>query len=279
MKILGTVGKVAIGLGIVGLGVLAGLKVRDEQRVDAVWRQLERSPTSGETFREEMVAGLPDPARRYFLHAIRPGTPLATRMYWGYTGEIRPGKTMPWLSLSAEQIIVKERGFVWKATAGKGPLFLTGADYYLDGEGRMRIALLGLLPVVNASGPDLSKSALARLQMESMALPSALLPGPNVRIEEVDANRFRALMTLHGETTPLTLAVDQAGRVTEFALPRWGDLTDDGSFRYIPYGGFTDEERSFGGYTIPSRLRAGWWFGTDQYLEVIKLRLDWAQLV
>lgn len=278
MRILGVIGKAVLGLGIGGLSVLAGIRALDDRHVDSLWRFLAEAEGTREPFREEMVAGLPAPARRYFLHAIRPGTPLASKLIWAYHGEIRPNTAMPWLSLTAEQIVVKERGFVWKARASKGPLVLTAADHYLDGEGRMRIALFGLVPVVNATGPDLSRSALARLLVESIALPAALLPGPRVEIEGIDERRFAAKLSLQGERTPLTLTVDETGRLKEFVMQRWGDLTDDRSFRYIPYGGFVDEERSFDGYTIPSRLRIGWWFGTDRYQEAIRLRLDWAVL-
>ena len=109
----------------------------------------------------------------------------ALGLCWGDSA----GQDMPWLSMEAEQVLVAQRGFVWKARASKGPLVMTAADYYLDEEGRMRIALYGLVPVVNATGPDLSRSALGRLLVEGLALPSALLPGPNVAIEPVDDSR------------------------------------------------------------------------------------------
>ncbi|MEX0822043.1 MAG: hypothetical protein WD021_07845 [Rhodothermales bacterium] len=32
-----------------------------------------------------------------------------------------------------------------------------------------------------------------------------------------------------------------------------------------PYGFEVEEERTFGGYTIPSRIRGGWWYGTDRF--------------
>jgi hypothetical protein len=224
-----------------------------------------------------MVAALPDPARRYFLHAIRPGTPLAARLHWYYTGAILPGKGMPWLSLEAEQVVAKERGFAWKAKARLGPLAVDGDDYYLDGTSRMKIALFGLFPVVNSSGPDIAKSALGRLLVESFALPAALLPGPHVQVEGIDPSRFRVIVTLHGETTPLVVTVDQEGRVKEFVMQRWGNQTPDGSFQFIPYGFTADAEKSFGGYTIPSHLHVGWWFGTKQYLEVVRLNLEWAR--
>ena len=270
--------KALAALGAGGLAALVAVKVRDDRHVDEVWRSLEQSGTVGELFSEEMVSNLPDPARRYFLHAIRPGTPLSPRVHFGYHGSMKPGRQMPWMSLTVEQIVAKERGFVWKARARSGPLVLTAADHYLDGSGRMRISLFGLVPVVNATGSDLSRSALGRLLIESLLLPSSLLPGPNVQIEGIDESRFKATVKLHGETTSLTLTVDPEGRLKEIVMNRWGNLTDDGSYRYIPYGATMAEEAAFGGYTIPSWISVGWWYGTDRYEEAIRLELDWAEM-
>ncbi len=278
MSAFGTVGKAVAALGMGALAALVAVKVRDDRHVDEIWRSLEQSGTTGELFSEGMVSALPDPARRYFLHAIRPGTPLAPRVHVGYHGSMKPGRQMPWMSLAVEQIVAKERGFVWKATARSGPLILTAADRFLDGNGRMRIALFGLIPVVNATGPDLSRSALGRLLIESLLLPSTLLPGPNVQIEGIDESRFKATVRLHGEATPLTLTVDPEGRLKEIAMNRWGNLTEEGSYQYIPYGATIAEEATFGGYTVPSWISVGWWYGTDRYEEAIRLELDWAEM-
>lgn len=275
---LRTVGKAALALSAGAVGVLAGNKFRDARYVEGIWQSLDQAGSSGELFTEEMVSALPAVARRYFLHAIQPGAPLASRLHWRYTGRMKPGKDLPWMALGAEQLLAKDWGFVWKARAWKGPLILTATDHYLAGGGRMRIALFGLVPVVNAAGPDLSKSALGRFVAESPALPPALLPGPHVQIDGIDESHFRATVRLHGETTPLTLRVDQAGQLEEIVLPRWGNLTPDGSYGYIPYGATALEERTFGAYTIPSRMAGGWWYGTEQYLEVVRLSVDWAEL-
>ncbi len=278
MSVLSTIGRTAVVFGAGGLGILAIQKLRDDRYVDGIWRYLEQLPGAGKPFSADMVADLPDPARRFFLHALQPGTHLAFKLHWRYTGELKGGRGMPWMSLKAEQIVVIDRGFVWKAKANKGPLILTAADHYLDGEGRMRISLFGLFPVVNATGPDLSRSALGRLLIESAVLPSSLLPSPNVKIEGIDHFHFRATMSLHGETTPITLTVDEDGRLKEIVMQRWGNQTEDGSFRYIPYGATVLEERTFGGYTIPSRLAVGWWYGTDRYEEVVRANVEWAKL-
>lgn len=272
--------KATIGLGMGALGTLGALKVRDDRYVASIWRSLEEiARGSGETFGLEMVEGLPEPARRYFLHAIRLGTPLASGFHWRYHGSLRTGRDAPWMNLRADQLLVRDRGFVWKARVTRGPLLMTGADHYLDGDSRMRIAAFGLVPVVNASGPDIARSASARLLIEGIALPPALLPGPNVEVQAVDESRFRVVVTLREGPTPITIAVDGDGRPTEVTLERWGDYTLDRSYRLIPYGSALGEEATFGNYTIPTRLAAGWWHGTPDYAEVVRVKVDWIQYI
>lgn len=278
MRVLGMIGVGALGVATGTLAALAFVKLADDRHVDAIWRALEQTGDTRQIFTEALVADLPDPARRYFLHAIRPGTPIASRIHWRYTGTMKPSQQMPELSLSANQIIAAQRGFVWKTVAHKGPLVVTAADYYCDGDARMRISLFGLIPVINATGPDLARSGLGRLLVESIAIPASLLPGPNVQIEPLDESHFRAVVNLRGELTPITIAVDAEGCVKQMMMPRWGDLTDDGHFEYIPYGATVEEERTFGGYTIPSRIRVAWWYGTDRYLEQIRLSVVSAEL-
>ncbi|MHB1162437.1 MAG: DUF6544 family protein [Chloroflexota bacterium] len=277
MGTIGTVGKVIVGLGVGALGALAGIKVMDDRRVERIWRSLDEEVAAGEPFAEGMVSDLPDPARRYFLHAIRPGTPLASKIRLGISGSLRTGRDQPWMSLSAEQIVAKGRGFIWKARASSGPMVLTAADHYAEGEGRTRVALFGLLPIVNSSGPDVSRSAIGRLAIEGVLLPPSLLPQPGVKVEGVDGDHFRVTVTVDGESTPMTLAVDQDGRLREVVIPRYGNMTEDGSFQYIPFGAAVEEERTFGGYTIPGKMRAGWWYGTDRYAELFHFDFDWAE--
>jgi hypothetical protein len=250
----------------------------EDAELNRTWETLEASPGAREKFSEDIVTGLPDPARRYFLHAIKPGTPLATKLSWRWSGEMRPGEQSPWVALTSEQVNVRNRGFAWKGRVEAGPLnLLTAADYYVEGAGRMRLSLVGLVTVGEASGPDYFKGAVGRVVAEGVFFPTILLPGPNVRIEGVDDSRFTVTLEMQGESAFLTLRVDQEGRVVESVVQRWGNLTDDGSYRYIPYGGPVEAEGTFGGYTIPTRAKAGWWYGTDQYLEVIHLTVESAR--
>jgi hypothetical protein len=63
---------------------------------------------------------------------------------------------------------------IWRATVGRNMSTIRRFDRFVDGEGAMRWKLVGLFPVMTASGPDVSRSAAGRVKSESVWLPSIL---------------------------------------------------------------------------------------------------------
>lgn len=60
-------------------------------------------------------------------------------------------------------------------------------------------------------------------------------------------------------------------------MPRWGeDKLEKEKFAYLPYGATVYKEATFEGYTIPSQLGVGWWFGTERYEETFCATVDQA---
>lgn len=53
-----------------------------------------------------------------------------------------------------------------------------------------------------------------------------------------------------------------------------GPAVEPPSFQYIPCGATSAEERTFGGYTIPTSLCIGWWHGTERHEESIRLNVE-----
>ena len=117
----------------------AHVKAADDQYLATIQQELERTPSTGQVFAPEMVANLPEPARRYFLHAIQPGTPLAAQVHLKQTGTLRVGTD--WIPFSAEQVLTPD-GLVWRANSRLGPLPITATDHLATGQGRTRIAAL-----------------------------------------------------------------------------------------------------------------------------------------
>jgi hypothetical protein len=116
-----------------------------------------------------MLTDLPEPARRWLTHAIAPGTPLWGSVVLTMRGEIRLGS---WRPFTARQVLAPPRGFIWAATARFLGLPVTGFDRYSSGSGQMDWRLGGLVPVMTATGPDVTRSAAGRLAGETALAPT-----------------------------------------------------------------------------------------------------------
>jgi hypothetical protein len=127
----------------------------------------------------------------------------------------------------------------------------------------MRWRLLGIIPLMAASGPDITRSSAGRLAAEYVWLPPALC-GEDVLWSAPEPSHPVASLKAQGERVDLTLSVDGEGRLKSLGMPRWGNPAG-GEFRYEDFGAVVEQEGSFGGYTIPTRLRVGWYFGTERF--------------
>ncbi|AFY55519.1 hypothetical protein Riv7116_3040 [Rivularia sp. PCC 7116] len=248
----------------------------ERQEVNTIWHLLE-TKTSNNTFTTEMIAELPQPVQRYFLHAIEQGTPLANSVKLNMNGSFRLSADKPWLPMQAEQIIRAFKGFVWKAKIGSGLMKFIGSDYCFYNFARMRFSIWGIIPVINAHNQDITRSAIGRLAGESFWLPSALLPQNGVVWQAIDNNTIEASMKVDGESVNLTFTIDSDGKLLKVSVLRWGDKTEDGSHTYITFGGEVLEEKTFAGFTIPSQITAGWWFGTDKYFNFFRANIEKAE--
>ena len=184
--------------------------------LDDLWNS---ALTSDSTFRPVQISGLPEAARGYLEHAIAPGARLASSVRLRMHGEI---KLKRWLPFTAEQVIRQGRDMIWRATVGRNMSTIRGFDRFVDGEGAMRWKLFGLFPVMSASGSDISRSAAGRVKAESVWLPS-ILCGDDVSWTAQDSCHPGAHYNVRTHTQPLTLSIDDTGRLKSVKLQRWGN--------------------------------------------------------
>jgi len=221
-----------------------------------LWDELSNPPVA-ETrrFDPESVQGLPDPARRFLIRAIAPGTPLARSVTLTMEGTIVLDPSRPPLPMTAEQVLAPPHGFVWSARTHGGIMRIRGFDRFGRGEGEMRWELFGLIPVMRATGDDVTRSAAARLAMEAVLLPSALVPGGGAQWEQVDDHHARFVFTIAGERVSTTLEVDPDGR----PVRAWADRWNEGQYERFEVQ--LSGELEADGVRLPGTVVAGWRLG------------------
>lgn len=226
-------------------------------------------PAGPARFDPGMVADLPDPARRYFRFAIRPGTRLYTVAELEMTGRFGPGTRQApnYMAMRAHQVLAAPEGFVWSMSARNGLMRVSGSDAAAAGQSWTRFWLMGLIPVARFGGTaDHWRSAFGRYVAEAVFwTPAALLPGRGAAWEQLDEATTRVTIAHRGMEQSVDVTVDAEGRMVKVVFPRWTDANADRTFRLQPFGGYLSEFRDFDGFRLPTHVEAGNQFGTDAY--------------
>jgi Family of unknown function (DUF6544) len=180
---------------LAGLAALAGIGA--EFLADRAFTRLVRRdvralreracPARAGVVTEEMLAGLPEPVRRYLRYAGVVGRPFPGTVRLRQKGRMQTGPGQPWVPLDAEEhYSVQPPGFVWAGTARLGPLPVARArDMYAEGQGRMLVKVASLCPVVDASGAQMTQGEMTRYLSEMIWFPAAFL-ADNIAFQAVD---------------------------------------------------------------------------------------------
>lgn len=230
------------------------------------------------SFDSSLVAELPEIAQRYFAHAIAPGTSLYTTVRLEMEGSFLLGDKSGFqtYAMRARQILAPPSEFVWLASMRSGIMHISGSDALVRDVGWTRFWINGLVPVVNVTAsPDLNRSALARPAMEAIWAPASLLPANGVTWEQTGPDTAR--LSFKTGVEPVTMTLGPDGRVLEVVTMRWSDANADKTFRLQPFGGTMEAESTFEGFTVPSLIKVGNHFGTDDYLPFFQAKITAAE--
>jgi uncharacterized protein DUF6920 len=217
----------------------------------------------------------PAVARRFLDHAIGPHASPATSARIRMHGEI---KLKTWRPFGADETLAWDREMIWRARTSMNGIPISGHDRVAAGTGEMRWKILGLFPVIRTSGNDIARSGAGRVAGEAIWIPS-VLASRDVAWTGVNDRHARASLTVFGERVDLAMTIGTDGRLEQIVYPRWGN-PEGGLFHYADFGGVIEAEGSYQGFTIPTRMRMGWYFGTDRFEregEFIRITIDGAR--
>lgn len=258
---------------VVGGGVAAGYLSQRSAMIAAqqTYARIAAQPVPPvRHFDATQVAGLPEIARRYFQHAIAPGTPIYTVAELEMTGTFLLGDTKGFQTyrMTARQALRGPDQFIWLPRLRCGPISIVGSDALVGGDAWTRFWLLGLVPVAQEqTSPNLVRSAQFRAAVESgLWLPTNLLPENGVNWEQIGPNEAEISFLRLEPQIVLRLTLSGNGAVKRVVGQRWSNANSERVFRLQPFGGTVSNERSFDGLTIPARVSVGNHYGTDEYL-------------
>ena len=253
---LASVGLVGAG---VGLTLWSGARSWNAETVRLVGK-LKQSALAGETktVSFEDFDNLPAPVARYLRFALKEGQPVVRSARIGYAGEFKlKGK---WIPFDSEQhFSANPPAFVWDAEMKMNPLMnVRVRDAFTDGKGSMNAKIFALFSVMNAHDDvKLDAGAMQRYLAESAWLPTALLPGENLRWTAIDENRASATLTDGKTTVSLEFRFNDAGEITEAFTPARFYGTG-GEYKTFPWLCRLWNYKELGGMMIPIEGEAEW---------------------
>jgi hypothetical protein len=223
-----------------------------------------RGSTGAARFEQRALADPDEPVRRYFGHALADGARLARGARLALAGHIRVGTWLRFRSVWEGD----GRSFSWEAAAGRGRVPLLHVhDQFAGGVGSMDIRLrppsrrLPEVKLLHAENADIARSGAGRAALEALWAPPALLPDRGVSWRADSEELIVASWSVPPEQPELRITIAASGAVRSYRALRWRSAKEG----YVPFGADIHAERTFGAFTVPSRLTAGWGHGTDTW--------------
>ncbi len=170
------------------------------------------SPAPAGPVSNRQLSGLPDAARRYLRFMGVTGRPADWSFLAHCTGRFRLRPSWPWLPCEAWQYNSSlEVARVFHLRIG-GPVPMSARDAYIRGEGSVHGTLLGLVHLVNGTGPEYDVSELVTYLNDAIfCAPGMLLTLP-VTWTDAGDDCFDVTLRDAGHRVTARVFLDRAGR-------------------------------------------------------------------
>lgn len=192
--------------------------------------EMPTSPHPARIVTEEDLATLPVQVATYLRRTGAVGRPVAHGFRARLMGRIRSDTDQPWMPFVAEQVNsyapTVARAFHMRATMRGLPVDIL--HLLLDGHATMRGLALSMIPVVDASGPQMDRAETVTLFNDlCLFAPSALVTAP-VEWDEVGERAVRGTYVNAGHSVSATLVFDEVGDLVDFVSDDRSMASGDG---------------------------------------------------
>ncbi len=208
-------------------------------------------------FNPTMVAGLPEPVQRYLLKVIPEGFPIIQFVELTHTGTFKTNPSKGWVDIKGTQYFTTQRpGFIWR---GKTTLFQADDRYFAD-EGRLKVRLFSVIPIVTSKGTQIDEGELQRWMGEHSWFPTNLLNQNLFRWEVI--NDQSSQLTLHYKdfSIPMTIDFNEDDLIETVTCMRFKE-----NGKRMKWSGKVSHYKHFNGLLAPTRVQARWHLPDELY--------------
>jgi len=205
--------------------------------------------------------GLPEPVARHLRQVLPEGASIIRAADVVHAGTFNLSQTdEQWKPFTSRQRVVTQRpGFVWDGRVAMAPgLAVHVHDAYVDGEGILEPAILGLFTLVNLRDRgEVARGELMRFMAEAAWYPTALLPSQGMCREPIDDRSARATLSDGDVRLTMTFHFGNDGLIDTIRAEDRGRTVGD---RVIPTpweGRMFDYQRRQG-LLVPIRGEVAW---------------------
>lgn len=275
---IGTVANlVVLALAVYGLAAQGPPSLRAEYRRAATVEPRGRAVVDVVT--DEDLVRLPAPVQAYVRRAGAVGQPVVTHFRAAWAGRIRADPADSWMDFTAEQvnrIDTPERFFLMDARRGRLPVDVL--HVFRNGAASMRVRLLSLLPLVRASGPELTRAETVTLFNDLAILAPGALVDRKIRWEAIGPHEARGFYTAGVNTVSAVLAFNEDFELVDFVSDDRLVASGNGTL-FTPQRWSTplSEYRESGRWHV-AHHGEGWWHPADglpfAYIELNLVSLE-----
>lgn len=222
---------------------------------------LQSAPAPAGVLAESDLAGLPAPVARYIRRTGALGKPKVVTLSAEMRGRIRGGPSENWMPFRAQQIstfgALPQRLFYLDARRAGLPV--TVFHVFDDSGATMRGKVLSLVPILDASGPQMDRGETVTIFNDLVVLAPAAIPDAVIAWELLDTRHVKGTFTRGDQTVSAQLVFDDDGDLVDFVSEDRLRASGDGkSFTRMLWNTPVGQYRDMGGRRVASSGSAAW---------------------
>lgn len=216
---------------------------------------------------EQDLSALPPIVQKWLMRSGQVGHKQTQTLSLSQSGSMRTSQQSQWMSFTADQFFRADQPtFHWRTRVEMIPgVFLVGRDRLWQGQGQMLIKALALVPVVNASGPEIDQGSYLRYLAEMIWFPSSVLQSW-IKWENVDKTSARAYLNWQDHSFSGLYRFSPEGDFRSFEAQRYYGSNSPPSLETWLVEAEPDSIKAFGHLRLASRYRVIWKLKSGDFL-------------